>query len=450
MQRGKYEHIWYILRPMTKAISTKPLSGYLELLPAQQRRLMSMMDTIREVYEEHGFIPMDQPAIERVEVLLSRVGDETEKELLRIARDDEKALALRFDLTVPLARYVANNYGSLTFPFRRYAIGKVYRGERPQAGRLREFYQCDVDIIGHQTLSVRHDAEIVILITKLFQRLALGRFQIRINHRKLFDGLFRALRLEEKQEEIMRLIDKREKITNEAFEKGLKNCLLNEDQHALLHAFLEAENLQALTDLSLEDELFTQGLKELQTVFGLSHASAMDPSSFVYDPTIVRGLDYYTGTVFETQLVDHPEFGSVCSGGRYDNLTTAYTKHILPGVGMSLGLSRLFDQLLKQGVINPSSQQTQSQVLIIPLEEPQVAPALSLQNQLLAQSIACEVSLSETKLQKRLTYGSKLGIPYVIILGEEEISSGYYTLRRMSDGLEERIPLEDMIKRLGT
>ena len=416
----------------------------MELLPAEQRVFNHMLDTIRSVYEENGFIPMDQPVVDRTESLLANVGGDTTKELIRIARDDEKEMALRFDLTVPLSRYVANNYGQLVFPFRRYAIGRVYRGERPQAGRFREFYQCDVDIIGNETLSVRHDADIVLLMARVLERLEIGQFEIRINNRKLMNGLFESMGITNTVE-VLRILDKKEKISQEEMVGLLADQAIGSEQSALLIQFTDAQSLSQLP--KIDNDTFQTGLSELEEVLGIVAASGMNPDYFIWDPSIARGLDYYTGTVFETRLTDHSDIGSICSGGRYDELASAYTNRSLPGVGTSIGLSRLFDQLMKKQVITPSDQQTRSQVLIIPLDE-DLSPALSLQNGLLDQRIACEVSFTESKLDKRMAYANRLGIPYVVLIGSDEIAANKYTLRNMQDGSEQQLSPQEIIEQL--
>jgi histidyl-tRNA synthetase len=429
---------------MANTIDTKPLSGYMELLPQEQRVFSRMIDTIRTVYEENGYIPMDQPVVDRVESLLANVGGDTTKELIRIARDDDKELALRFDLTVPLARYVANNYGSLSFPFRRYAIGKVYRGERAQAGRFREFYQCDVDIIGNEQLAIGYDADIILLMARVLERLDIGDFEIRINNRKLLSGLLESLNLSNTTE-ILRIVDKSEKVSQEEITNMLQQEGCSQEQVASLLDFISTTDIDSLSEIA--NPTYQSGLSELRTVLGIAQASGLKENIFVWDPSIARGLDYYTGTVFETRLVDAPEIGSVCSGGRYDDLAGAYTNRALPGVGTSIGLTRLFDQLLKKDIIAPDQQQTKSEVLIIPLTD-NYTPALSLQNALLEQNIACEVSYAESKLDKRMNYADKLGIPYVAIIGEDEIAEGVYTLRNMSKGSEQKLSANDIIQTL--
>ncbi|MFW0871159.1 MAG: histidine--tRNA ligase [Patescibacteria group bacterium] len=439
---------------MANTINTSPLSGYMELLPSQQRLFNQMLDTIRSVYEENGFIPMDQPVIDRSESLLANVGGDTTKELIRIARDDDKELALRFDLTVPLARFVANNYNSLSFPFRRYAIGKVYRGERAQAGRFREFYQCDVDIVGNETLSLGYDADIILLMARVFQKLNIGDFEIRINNRKILNGLFACLNIATGQRmEVLRVLDKKEKLSEINFKEELSKLKITDSQIEVLLQFGKCKSLESWqdyvdsSDLLFDDGSYLAGVEEIKQIFNILKQSALGSNTFIWDPSIARGLDYYTGTVFETRLLKAPEIGSICSGGRYDDLAQAYTSRSLPGVGTSIGLTRLFDQLLKKEIIVPSAQQSKSQVLIIPLTK-EYAPALMLQDALLAQSIACEISFAESKLDKRMNYADKLGIPFVVIIGEDEIANQKYTLRNMADGSEQKLSTEAIIKTL--
>lgn len=429
---------------MSNKISTGPLSGFMELLPEEQLVFNRMMDIIRSVYEQNGYIPMDQPIIDRTESLLANVGVDTTKEIISIEREDDKALALRFDLTVPLARYVANNYGHLTFPFRRYAIGKVYRGERPQAGRFREFYQCDVDIIGNEQLSVRYDADIVLLMARVLEKLDIGPFEIRINNRKLLNGLFQSLEITNTTE-ILRIIDKKEKISSQEMTTLLQQEGLNQQQIDTISIFIDAVNIDDLP--KIDNPLYAEGLDEVKQVISITIKSGLEKTYFVWDPSIARGLDYYTGTVFETCLLNNPEIGSVCSGGRYDDLASAYTTRKLPGVGTSIGLSRLFDQLMKKGVIIASLQKTKSQVLIVPLTD-DLSYALLLQNQLLKSEIACEISFSDSKLDKRMSYANKLGIPYTVIIGEDEVTSDLYTFRDMDSGSEEKLSASDIIGRL--
>ncbi len=420
----------------------------MELLPEEQQVFEQIKSIIESEYRDSGFIPMDQPLLDRKEVLLAKAGGETEKQIYELTKGDTE-LALRFDLTVPLARYVANNYGSLTFPFRRYTIGKVYRGERAQAGRFREFYQCDVDIIGNENLAIGYDAEMPIAIARVFKRLdeemQTGAVKIRINNRKLFSGITEELGLTDTQS-LLGLIDKKEKITAEEFEKSLQELGLGEETLSVITAFLDS-SLEKLGQLGISNGVFLEGVSELQTVLNLAKNSGFEPEQFVFDPTIVRGLDYYTGTIFETNLVSYPEFGSVCSGGRYDNLASQYTSRSLPGVGISIGLSRLFDQLLKAGVLQASPNKTASQILIIPLDE-QYIVALQTQKLLRESGIVSEINWSTSKLDKRIGYADKLGVPYVMLIGENEVADGLVTLRNMQTGEESKITASEVANAL--
>jgi len=425
---------------MSNKLSTKPLSGFMELVPEEQRLFNQVMDIIKDTYESCGFIPMDQPLLDRKDVLLAKAGGETEKQIYELTKGDTE-LALRFDLTVPLARYVADKYGQLTFPFRRYAIGKVYRGERAQAGRFREFYQCDVDIIGNENLALGYDAEMPIMIARVFdnlnKELQTGSYKIRINNRKLLSGLFEELNVTTQSTEILALIDKCEKISAEEFESLLQKLELPDAAQQTITAFLSA-GLQSLSELGVSNQQFQVGVNEIRFVLQTAQASGLNPEVFVFDPTIVRGLDYYTGTVFETQFVNYPQFGSVCSGGRYDNLAGQYTNRHLPGVGMSIGLSRLFDQLLKSDVLKKSSQKASSRAVIIPMDN-MISQALSVQKDLLENNISTEINWATGKLDKRIGYVDKMGIPYVILIGEQEVEQGLYTIRNMETGDEQKV-----------
>lgn len=421
----------------------------MELNPGEQRTFNALLDTIRSVYEQNGFIPMDQPVVDRTDALLANVGGDTTKELIRIERDDDKTQALRFDLTVPLSRYVVDKYGELTFPFRRYAIGKVYRGERPQAGRFREFYQCDVDIIGNETLSVRHDAEAILMIAQLFTKLGLGTFKIRWNNRKLINGLFESLAIKNPTE-VLRIIDKKEKLSEVELVTLFEKEGLVEKQIEGVLEFINStpEDVAAFSAINVRNETWDEGVSEWLKVISVIEQSSLPRELFEFTPSIARGLDYYTGTVFETELVDYPEIGSVCSGGRYDDLASAFTTRKLPGVGMSIGLSRLFDQLMKKAILKPSEQKTNSRVVIIPLSDSEMSAALQLQSQLHQSNIACEISFAESKLDKRMSYANKLGIPYVVLIGEDEATSGSYTLRDMSDGSEQKLSPDNIVTEL--
>ena len=335
-------------------MTPRTLSGFMELLPGPQQQMERMMDVLRTTYSRYGFTPLDTPIIEDSRVLLAKGGGETEKQIYRFTKGDSD-LSLRFDLTVPLAKYVALHYGELCFPFRRYQIGKVYRGERAQRGRFREFYQADIDIIGDGTLDIINEAEIPAIIYKTFSELGLERFQIRVNNRKILNGFYAMLSLADQAGEIMRTVDKLDKIGAEKVGMLLReDAGLSEEQAGEILSFISiagtnAEVLAALERYRGRHPLFDQGLEELTTVTRYLAAFGVPEDHFRVDLTIARGLDYYTGTVYETAMLDHPEIGSICSGGRYDNLAEFYTDKQLPGVGISIGLTRLFYVLGEQG-----------------------------------------------------------------------------------------------------
>ena len=350
----------------------RTLSGFMELLPAPQQQMERMMDILRTTYALYGFTPLDTPIIEDAQILLAKGGGETEKQIYRFQKGDSD-LALRFDLTVPLAKYVALNYGQLSFPFRRYQIGKVYRGERAQRGRFREFYQADIDIIGDEKLDIVNEAEIPAIIYQTFTRLGLEKFQIRVNNRKVLNGFYAMQGLSDKSQDVMRTVDKLDKIGANAVREILADDLGIASETAdevLKFISIKGDNdtvIAALEGYAGRDELFDQGLSELKTVAKYLTAFGVPQSHFAVDLTIARGLDYYTGTVYETTMLDHPEIGSVCSGGRYDNLAEYYTDKKLPGVGISIGLTRLFFVLQDQKLLNPDLPTAPADVLVIPM-----------------------------------------------------------------------------------
>ena len=353
-------------------IEPRTLSGFMELLPNEQILFNQMKEKIQKTYEKFGFLPLDTPIIESAEVLLAKAGGETEKQIYRFQKGDSD-LALRFDLTVPLAKYVAKNYGSLSFPFRRYQIGKVYRGERAQKGRYREFYQCDIDIIGDGELDLINDAEIPSIIYTLFRELGFEDFTIKINNRKILNGLFEGVNQKENATEILRIIDKIEKIGKEAVIEELRKLDVKEEQINSIMNFIEIEGtsdekLEKLEKLGIANETYKKGVEELKTVIKNVRLFGVPEANFKVDLTIARGLDYYTGTVYETFLNDYRELGSVCSGGRYENLAEYYTDKSLPGVGISIGLTRLFYKLNELNIIK-AEKKSISDILIIPITE---------------------------------------------------------------------------------
>ena len=424
----------------------RTLSGFMELLPNDQILFNQMMDTIEETYQRFGFLPLDTPIIELSEVLLAKAGGETEKQIYRFTRGDTD-LSLRFDLTVPLAKYVAKNYGNLSFPFRRYQIGKVYRGERTQKGRYREFYQCDIDIIGDGELDLINDAELPSVIYMIFTKLGFSNFTIKINNRKILNGLFESIGQKENSVEILRIIDKIDKIGKEAVKEELEKINVGKEQIDKIISFIEIsgsndEKIDKLKALKIENEVFNKGLEELTFVVKNMRLFGIPEANIMIDLTIARGLDYYTGTVYETFLNDYRELGSVCSGGRYENLAENYTDKKLPGVGISIGLTRLFYKLQELNLIK-AEKKSISDVLIIPMVEDLSVP-IKVANTLRSNGINTEVYLNNKKLKAKFKYADKLEIPYVIVIGEDEISKQVVKLKDMKTGEEKEISLNEI------
>ena len=415
-------------------IKPRTLSGFMELLPAPQTQFERMLEILRHTYSLYGFTPLDTPVIESAEILLAKGGGETEKQIYRFTKGDSD-LALRFDLTVPLAKYVALHYADLAFPFRRYQIGKVYRGERAQRGRFREFYQADIDVIGDGKLDIINEAEIPSIIYRAFTALGLNRFKIRVNNRKVLNGLFALLGLEEQAGDVMRTIDKLEKIGPEKVKAILTDDFAVPPQAAdqLLELLAAADPMAALEPFKGRNELFDQGVAELSTVVKYMSAFGVPEDHFMVDLTIARGLDYYTGTVYETVMLDHPEIGSICSGGRYDNLAEYYTDKKLPGVGISIGLTRLFYVLGEQGYLNDQLVTAPADVLILPMTE-DLSPAIAFATQLRQGGVRAQVYSEQKKFKGKMSYADKLHIPYVAFLGEEEISQGLVKIKDMATG----------------
>ena len=430
-------------------MTPRTLSGFMELLPQPQQQMERMMQILRETYALYGFTPLDTPIIEASEVLLAKGGGETEKQIYRFQKGDAD-LALRFDLTVPLAKYVALHGGELSFPFRRYQIGKVYRGERAQRGRFREFYQADIDVIGDGKLDITNEAEIPSIIYQTFTRLGLKRFQIRVNNRKILNGFYAMLGLTEQSGAIMRTVDKLDKIgPDKVRELLLSDCGLREDQAAEILKFIaitgsNAEVLAALEGYMGRHELFDTGLSELKTVVKYLADFGVPEENFAVDLTIARGLDYYTGTVYETTLLDHPEIGSVCSGGRYDNLAEYYTDRQLPGVGISIGLTRLFYVLGEQGMLNPELPTAPADVLVLPMTE-DLAPAISLSTRLRGAGVRTQLYTEQKKFKAKMNYADKIGVPYVIFLGDDEIAAGVVACKDMKTGEQTKLPFAETL-----
>ena len=424
----------------------RTLAGFMELMPNEQILFEQIKQKIEKTYQKFGFLPLDTPILELSEVLLAKAGGETEKQIYRFEKGDTD-ISMRFDLTVPLAKYVAKNYGNLSFPFRRYQIGKVYRGERTQKGRFREFYQCDIDIIGDGELSVINDAELPSVIYNIFKELGFDDFTIHINNRKILNGLFESLNQKENATEILRIIDKIEKIGKEAVIEELEKIGIPSDAINKIMDFIEIEGttdekLQKLNELNIKNEEFEKGLDELTQVVKYVRIFGIPEANFKVDLTIARGLDYYTGTVYETFLNQYRELGSVCSGGRYENLAEYYTDKQLPGVGISIGLTRLFYKLNELQLIK-AEKKSIAEVLVVPMVQDLTVP-IQIATDLRKKGISTEVYLNDKKLKAKMKYADKLEIPYVIVVGEDEINSGIVKIKNMKTGEEKETSIQNI------
>ena len=428
-------------------IKPRTLSGFMELLPGKQIRFEKMLEILRTTYASYGFAPLDTPVIEDAQILLAKGGGETEKQIYRFTKGDSD-LALRFDLTVPLAKYVALHYNELAFPFRRFQISKVYRGERAQRGRFREFYQADIDIIGDGKLDILNEAEIPAIIYKVFRGFGLSRFQIRVNNRKILTGFYAMLGLSEQSGDIMRTVDKLDKIGAEKVKLILlEDCGLTEDQADEILRFIaitgsNAQVLSALEGYAGRNEMFDQGLSELKAVTVNLAAFGVPEANFAVDLTIARGLDYYTGTVYETTLLDHPEIGSVCSGGRYDNLAGYYIDKALPGVGISIGLTRLFYVLDEQGLLNPALPSAPADALVLPMTDSPAA-AIALAETIRSAGLRVQLYGEQKKFKQKMAYANKLEVPFVVLLGEDEIAEGVCSVKNMATGEQVKLSPAD-------
>ena len=429
-------------------VQPRTLSGFMELLPARQVQFDRMVSILRETYSLYGFTPLDTPLIEASEVLLAKGGGETEKQIYRFLKGDTD-LSLRFDLTVPLAKYVALNYGQLTFPFRRFQIGKVYRGERAQRGRFREFYQADIDVIGDGALDISNEAEIPSIIYRAFTALGLKRFQIRVNNRKILNGFYAMLGLSQQSGEIMRTVDKLDKIGPDKVAELLVQSGLSPEQAREILSFTSItgtneEVLTALEGYRGRNEVFDLGLDELNAVTKYLAAFGVPETHFAVDLTIARGLDYYTGTVYETTMLDHPEIGSICSGGRYDNLAEYYTDKQLPGVGISIGLTRLFFVLEDQKYLNDKMLTAPADVLILPMTE-DLAPAISFATRLRLAGVRAQLYTEQKKFKQKMAYADKIGVPYTAFLGEDEVRQGAVSVKDMASGQQITVPVDEAV-----
>ena len=414
-------------------ITPRTLSGFMELAPKDQILFEKVKQKLEETYQMFGFFPIDTPVLEHSNILLAKAGGETEKQIYRFNKGDTD-MTMRFDLTVPLAKYVAKNAGELTFPFKRYQIGKVYRGERAQQGRFREFYQADIDIIGDENLSIANDAEVPSIMYRVFTGLGLSDFTIRINNRKILNGLFAMLGLSDIATDVMRIIDKIDKIGKDNVEAELVDLGVSKDAADTILELLtfkgtNEEVLDRLKTFAGKNEMLDSGVSELCEVIYYIDKFGVPAGNYRVDLSIARGLDYYTGTVYETTFNRHPEIGSICSGGRYDNLAEYYTKKKLPGVGMSIGLTRLFYILNEFDYLNRDLD-TVADLLIIPMTD-DMASAVEISGVMREAGIRTQIYLEKRKFKHKIGYADKLGIPYAMFLGEDEINGNVVTIKNM-------------------
>ena len=429
-------------------VKAHTLSGFMELLPEDQQKMERFLQTLRESYSLYGFTPLDTPVIEGADVLLAKGGGETEKQIYRFTKGDSD-LALRFDLTVPLAKYVALHANELTFPFRRYQIGKVYRGERAQRGRFREFYQADIDIIGDGKLDIMNEAEIPAVIYRTFHALGLKNFRIRVNNRKVLNGFYALLGLTDKAGDVMRTIDKLDKIGADKVRTILTDDFaVPADTADELMAFIacpgtSVEKLAFLGKYAGRNEVFDEGVRELATVCEYVGRFGVPEENFEIDLTIARGLDYYTGTVYETVLLDHPEIGSVCSGGRYDNLAEYYTDRALPGVGISIGVTRLFYVLQEQKMLSENILTAPAEAVVIPMSAAEMGFAVETATVLRAEGIKTQVYFEDRKFKQKIGFADKAGIPFALIIGGDEAAAGVASVKDMVSGTQEKLTPAD-------
>ena len=433
-----------------KKVEPRTLSGFLELLPEEQILFNNLKEIIESTYQKYGFLPLDTPVIEYSNVLLAKAGGETEKQIYRFNKGDND-LSLRFDLTVPLAKFVAKNYNDLIFPFKRYQIGKVYRGERSQKGRFREFYQCDIDIIGDEILDLLNDAQIPCVMQEVFTKMNIGKFTIRINNRKILNGFFEELELKEKTADILRDIDKIDKIGKEKVKEILLEKEINKEKVDQILNFIGIdgttdEKIESLLNLGITNATFTLGVEELKTVVSYMRNLGMKEENFKIDLTIARGLDYYTGTVYETVLDDYLSIGSICSGGRFDSLAEFYTDKKLPGVGMSIGLTRLFYQLREAGIISVK-RNTLLDVLLLPVTD-DLDYVLNVAKNLREQDLKVDICDMNKNTKQKFKYANRIKVPYVGIIGDDEIRGNQISLKNMETGEQEALTVEEFIKKL--
>lgn len=434
-------------------VEPRIMSGFMELTPEMQIKFNYIYDTIRKTYESFGFLPIDTPVLEYSEILLAKAGGETEKQIYSFKKGDSD-ISMRFDLTVPLSRYVSQHMNDITFPFKRYQMGKVYRGERPQKGRFREFYQCDIDIIGNGELSIAYDAELPCIIYNVFKKLDFGEFVIKVNNRKILNGFFASLGLSDKITDILRIVDKIDKIGAQNVKEELIKISVSEEEADKILYFISIsgsndEIIEKLYSLNISDEVFNTGIEEIKTLINYLRLFNIPENNFKIELSIARGLDYYTGTVYETNLVEHPELGSICSGGRYDNLTSYYSNQTMPGVGVSIGLTRLFDQLMQSGLLDRIKIDTSiSKVLIVDADNCNFEYITNVANKVRESGINADIYYGDKALKNKMKYANKLNIPFVIIVGENEKNNNQVTLKDMVTGEQGQISIEEAISKI--
>lgn len=431
-------------------IQPKTLPGFMELLPDDQILFNQIKQVIQNNYESFGFLPLDTPIIESSEVLLAKAGGETEKQIYSFKKGDND-LCLRFDLTVPLAKYVAEYSNQLSFPFARYQIGKVYRGEKPQKGRFREFYQCDIDVVGKNSLNLAYDALVPSIMYRIFKQLNIDKFTIFVSNRKILFGLIESLGLKDKAQDILRLIDKFDKIGEQNFRLSLLDLQLDQDIIQKIVSFIKISGtpqnqLQFLENLGVDNPTFLQGVLELKQVIDLMQTFGVEDGYYNINLSIARGLDYYTGSVYETFIVGHENLGSICSGGRYDNLAGFYSNQNFPGVGMSIGLTRLFYLLKQNNLINLNTNAI-SKAVILPMGDT-TKESITLSNILRQNGINCTLLLEQTKFKNKLVYATNQHARYAIIIGEDEVKNNYYTLKDLSKFEQQSVDLDTLIQTL--
>lgn len=428
-------------------VEPKILPGFIEFSPSEQAQFKKIKTTIAKNFELFGYSPIDTVVLEREDVLLAKAGGETEKQIFTIEKG-EKNMCLRFDLTVSFARYVASRENELAFPFKRFQVGKVYRGERPQKGRYREFYQCDIDVIGKENLSVKYDAEVPCVMSKSLKEVGIENFKIKINNRKVLFGFIQSLNLDCDYNEVVRIIDKFDKIGKENFVACLKDLQISDENCEKILNFIEksgknCEKIEFLRNLNIASADFNKGVEELEEVLSVVKSFG-EEENFEIDFKISRGLDYYTGTVYETFITGYENFGSICSGGRYDNLAGCYTNTKLPGVGMSIGLTRLF-VLLRDNNLLKFESKSSIDVLILTMGD-YCDQEVKLAEFLRANGVRCDNYFDDAKFKTKMNYANKIGVPYVAILGEDEIANDCITLKNMSTGEQQKVSNNELVK----